>query len=151
MKFHASRITCQVEDGVAVLGFADDDTHTTQYLLLQRTLEPDQQDRKLGMDQVHLELNSQIKSAYGTVEEAQLRKHGVVFRLDPTTAAKVSDGETIDVTFDLSAGKMKELAEQLRLLIGEERVRVTSQRAKDGPLEVKKVGRRTSPPGKLGA
>ena len=130
MKFHASRITCQVEDGVAVLGFADDDTNMTQYLLLQRTLQPDPQDRRLGMDKVHFELNSQIKSAYGTVEEAQLRKQGVVFRLDPATAAKVSDGETIDVAIDLSAGKMKELAEQLRLLIGEDRVRITSREGK---------------------
>ena len=63
MELHASRITCRVEDGVAMLGFADDDINTTQYLLLQRTLEPDQQDRRLGMDKVHVELNSQIKSA----------------------------------------------------------------------------------------
>jgi len=134
MKFHATRITCQVEDGVAMLGFADDDFNTTQYLLLQRTLEPDQQDRGLGMDKVHIELNSQIRSAYGNVEEAQLRTRGVVFRLDPATAAKVSDGETIDVAIDMTASKMKEVAEQLRLLIGEERVLDTPQRGKDVPL-----------------
>jgi hypothetical protein len=125
MKFHASRITCQVEDGVAMVGFADDDINTTQYLMLQRTLGPDQQDRRLGMDKVHIEFNSQLRSAYGNVEEVQLRKQGVVFRFDPATAAKVSSGETIDVTMEMTAGKMKELAEQLRLLIGEERVRVT--------------------------
>src|SRR5438128_11669206 len=119
-----------------MLGFADDDINTTQYLLLQRTLEPDQQDRRLGMDKVHVELNSQSKSAYGNIEEAQLRERGVVFRLDPATAAKVSDGETIDITIDMTAKEMNEVAEQLRLLIGEERVRVAPQKGKDVPLKV---------------
>jgi hypothetical protein len=142
MKFHASRITCLVEDGVAMLGFADDDINTTHYLLLQRTLEPNPEDRRLGMDQVHVELNSQIQSAYGNVEEARLRKRGVVFRLDPATAAKVSDGEAIDVTIDMTPEKMKEVADQLRLLIGEKNVRVAPQKGTDEPLEVKKATRR---------
>lgn len=121
MKFKASCITWQNENGVAMLGFADDEFNTTRYLLLQRTVEPDQQDRALGHDRVHIHLNE--RSAYGTIEETQLRPQGVIFRLAPGTAAMVSDSEAIEVTFDLTATKLKELADQLRLLVGEGRVR----------------------------
>ena len=123
MKFKASCITWQHENGVAMLGFADDEFNTTQYLLLQRTLEPDQQDCALGHDWVHIQLNE--RSAYGTVEEAQLQKDSVVLRLDDATAATVSDGENIEITFDVPTTKIKDLAEQFGLLIGQERVRTT--------------------------
>ena len=123
MRFKASCITWQNENGVAMLGFADDEFNTTQYLLLQRTLEPDQQDRALGHDRVHVQLNE--RSAYGNVEEAQLRKQGISFWLDQVTAATVSNGEGIEIAFDVTAPRLKDMAEQLRLLIGQERVHAT--------------------------
>ena len=125
MRFTASCITWQNENGVAVLGFADDELNTTRYVLLQRTLEPDQQDRSLGQDRVHIEVNDQSQSAYGDIEEAQLRTEGVTFRFDPTTAAKVSHGEAIEIAFEVTAPKLQEMAEQLRLLIGQGMVHLT--------------------------
>lgn len=125
MRFTASCITWQNDNGVALLGFADDEFDTTQYLLLQRTLEPDQQDRDLGLDRLHIELNDQARSDYGTVEDARLRRQGVTFRLDRTTAATVSNGESIEIAFDVTAARLQEIAEQLRRLIGPSRVHVT--------------------------
>ena len=125
MRFTASCITWQNENGVVLLGFADDEFNTTQYLLLQRTLGPDQQDRDLGMDRLYIELNDQARSAYGTVEEARLRMQGVTFRLDQATAATVSNGESIEIAFDVTAARLQEMAEQLRLLTGPDRVHVT--------------------------
>lgn len=124
MRFTASCISWQIEDGVALLGFADDEFHTTQYLLLQRTLEPDQQDRALGMDRVYIEWSEQSRSAYGHVEEARLRRDGITLRLDPATAAAVSNGERLEIVFDVTAPRLLEIAEQLRLLIGPDRVHV---------------------------
>lgn len=125
MRFTASCITWQNENGVAVLGFADDELSTTQYLLLQRTLEPDRQDLALGFDRVHIESNDQSQSAYGDIEEVQLRAQGVTFRFDQTTAATVSNGETIEIAFEVTAPRLQDMAEQLRLLIGPGRVHVT--------------------------
>lgn len=125
MRFTASCITWQNEDGVALLGFADDEFNTTRYLLLQRTLEPDPQDCGLSHDRVYIELNDQSRSAYGDVEEARLRKPGVTFRFDPTTAAAVSSGESVEIAFDVTVRRLEEMAEQLRLLIGQDRVHAT--------------------------
>ncbi len=108
-------VTVQNEYGVALLGFADEQFNTTQYLLLQRTLEPDDQDRALGQDRVHIELND--RSAYGDVEEARLENGRLVLRLDPLTASQISGGETIEVAFGESMG-LDIIATQLRVLIG---------------------------------
>lgn len=125
MRFTASCIIWRNEDGVAELGFADDEFNTTQYLLLQRTLEPDQQDRASGFDRVHIELSDQSHSAYGDIDEVRLRMQGAAFRFDQTTAATVSNGETIEIAFEVTAPRLQELAEQLRLLIGQDRVHVS--------------------------
>jgi hypothetical protein len=108
-------VTVQNEYGVALLGFANEQFNTTQYLLLQRTLEPDDQDRALGQDRVHIELND--RSAYGDVEEARLENGRLVLRLDPLTANQLSGGETIEVAFGESMG-LDIIATQLRVLIG---------------------------------
>jgi len=113
MEFKANCVTWQNVDGVAMLGFADDEFKTKQYLLLQRKAKPDQKERALGMDKVHFELNSQLKSAYGDVEEVQIENQRVVFRLDPATAQTVGNGEDIEIALDLDAKKLKQVADSL--------------------------------------
>ena len=135
MKLALPFVVVQNEYGVALLGFADEQFNTTQYLLLQRTLAPDDQDRALGQDRVHIELND--RSAYGDVEEARI-ENGLrlpVLRLDPLTASQVSGGETIEVGFGESAS-LDIIAAQLRLLIGAECLRYGIEKYGDCPRDV---------------
>jgi hypothetical protein len=120
MTFNLPFVTVRNEYGVALLGFADEQFNTKHYLLLQRTLEPDDQDRGLGQDRVHIELND--RSAYADVEEARLANGRLVLRLDPATAGQISGGETIEVAFGESTS-LDIIASQLRLLIGPECLR----------------------------
>jgi hypothetical protein len=122
MRFKASCVTWQHEPDAATLGFADDEIDTKEYLLLERTLKPDKQERELGMDRLYIELNSQKRSAYGSVEEVRFERSSLVFRLDMATASKVSNGEAIEVEVDNSQVDLKQLAKHLRFLIGAERI-----------------------------
>lgn len=124
MKLTARCVTCQVFDGVAMLGFADDEFKTTQYVLLQKDLEPSQQDLELGHDRPLVEINDQRYSAYGGVVEAHLQEKGLLLRLAPQAAADMTVDEIIDITFNLPMDKLKEISDQLCLLIGRERVHV---------------------------
>ena len=124
MKFSLPFVTLQNEDGVALLGFADDEFNTTQYLVLQRTVDATDQDRVLGQDKVHIQLNE--RSAYGDVEEAQLEAGRLLLRLDHATARQISDGETIEVAFG-GLMNLNSIASHLRLLIGPEHVRLVGQ------------------------
>lgn len=122
MEFHANCISHQTEDGVALLGFADDEFSPSQYIFLQRTLEPDQQNHESGHDAIHIEINSQERSTYGDVEQAQLERDRLSLRLSEDTASNLSSSTTIQITFDVMPDQLNNLAKQLRLLLGQDRV-----------------------------
>ena len=125
MKLSLPFVAWQNEDGVALLGFADDQFNTTQYLVLQRTVDATNQDRVLGQDKVYIQLNE--RSAYGDVQEAQLEEGRLVLRLDHATAAQIGNGETIEVEFSRLTN-LNSIASQLQLLIGSEHIRLVGGR-----------------------
>lgn len=128
MIFNAPVISAKTENGVAILGFANDEVNTTQYLLLQRLLNPSQQDRALGLDRIHVQLNE--RSEYGAVKEACLRVQSVVFQFDEATAAAVSNGEPVEITFNVNSAQLDSLATQLRQLIGKDNVTFSYNQSK---------------------
>ena len=123
MELIANCVTCQTQDEVAMLGFADDEFNTTQYVMLQRGLKPSQQDREHGFDQLHIEVNSQIHSCYGGVVEARLHEKQLVLKLDLQAAADMSVDDTIEIALHVPAQTLKDIDEQLRLLLGPHKVR----------------------------
>jgi|SRR5579885_3611987 hypothetical protein len=125
MMLTANCVTCQTQDDVAMLGFADDEFNTTQYVMLQKGLKPSQQDREQGFDQPHIEVNSQIHSGYCGVVEAQLQENRLVLKLDPQAAADMSVDDTIEIAFHVPTERLKEMGDQLRLLLGPQRVHTT--------------------------
>jgi hypothetical protein len=118
MQFTATFVTYQNENDTVLLGFADSEFDTTNFLLLQRNLEPDDRDIANGLDGLHIQFNNHF--AYGKIESASLRTSGLALRLDQATAAAISNGEAIEIAFDLPATRLPELESQLRLLIGED-------------------------------
>jgi hypothetical protein len=120
----ASCVTWSVEDGVAILGFADDPVDTEHYLLLILDLSPDDQDRALLMDRLYVEMESQANSAYGELVEAEIIEHRVRLRFDPAAAAAVSSGEVVEIILDGDPGARQRVIAGLALLVGPERLRV---------------------------
>lgn len=55
----------QKENNVVIVGFADDEFNSKEYVLLQKSLVSEEQDKKLGLDQVHITFNDPSRSAYG--------------------------------------------------------------------------------------
>jgi hypothetical protein len=115
MQFTATFVTYQNENDTILLGFADSEFDTTNFLLLQRTLEPAQQDVALGLAGLHIQFNERF--AYGKVESASLRSGGLTLRLDQATAAAISNGEDIEIKFAFPELRIRELESQLRSLI----------------------------------
>lgn len=125
MRFTATCVTCQTQDDVAMLGFADDEFNTTQYVMLQRGLmPPSPQDREAGFDRPHIEVNSQTHSGYGGVVKAQLQENRLVLKLDPQAAADMSVDDTIEIAFRVPMERLKEIGDQLRVLLGDDIVQV---------------------------
>lgn len=86
----ASQTSCHEEDGVVVVAFetVPEESGGETYLVLQRTLEPNDEDARLGMDVAHLEVSDQARGDYGLIEKAELWSEGLRIILN-------SEGQTM--------------------------------------------------------
>ena len=116
--FIAKCITCQNDNGLVMVAFADDDVETTKYLLFQRTLEPDEQDRELGQDKVHVQLDSQEQSGYGGVSALRLNESIVTIEFD-ASMAQVLGTSAVEIQLEADVDRAL-LREHLSLVMGDE-------------------------------
>ncbi len=87
------------DDGyVFVLGFADDAFAPQKYVLLQRGLEPDEQDISLGMDKAHVEIEDQSRSGYGGIASVRYRDGTLFIALTPEGKAFLAVDDEIAIT-----------------------------------------------------
>jgi hypothetical protein len=104
---------------VTVIDFAENDPVTgvvQHYLILERTHEFDQQDVRLGMADVYVELDSQSRACYGGIQRFTLHRDHVQVILDETAARHLGDVEVIEVRFDAGPSQFHELRDGLRLV-----------------------------------
>lgn len=73
-KFKAKNIniSTNLEEGYKMVTIADNEYDVKNYIILQKALHFDEQDRKLGMDTYYFEYNDQSYSGYGICKEVNL-------------------------------------------------------------------------------
>jgi hypothetical protein len=69
---HSMRL--EVDGEVFSLVFADSADHPGRYVMLQKTLAPDEQDIDLGIDGLHLEIDDQSRSGYRAISSIEVRE-----------------------------------------------------------------------------
>ena len=115
LSFEASCITVDHDEDRLVVGLADDASAPERYLLLQLALDPDEQDRELGLDDVHLEVDDQSRSVYGGIASCTLTRDRLELRLDERAAGEVG-AFCVRVALDLDADRYSTLRDGLRRL-----------------------------------
>lgn len=101
IKFIANDIVYEVtEDNSYLIGFADDKNEPNEYVIIERALEFDEQDIKLGMDSYYFEHSDQSNSGYGLCSKVVLRQNEIVFFIkhkciDDITSITVSYEENV--------------------------------------------------------
>ena len=89
------------DDGYAtVLGFADNSANPVNYVTLDMTNEPDDQDLALGLDGVHIEAGALPINGYDLVEDILATETGVAIRLKPGAARNAGISPLIDVRLE---------------------------------------------------
>lgn len=107
--FHAQQVVVTDEESYLLIGFADDHNDTHEYLRFQRAHEYDEQDIRLGMNDVYIEYMDQSRSAYGGIARIELHRDRLALALDRNTAAKLGvDGE-LEIIFGLDGERFNEL------------------------------------------
>ena len=101
INFIANEIVYEVtEYNSYLVGFADDKNEPKEYVSVERALEFDEQDIKLGMDSYYFEYSDQSNSGYGLCDKVILRQNEIVFSakhkcMDDITSITVSYNENI--------------------------------------------------------
>ncbi|WEF32058.1 Imm10 family immunity protein [Pseudoduganella chitinolytica] len=99
--FRAASIAAQEADESYIVGFADSRTQPQEYIILQRSVQPDTDDDE--PDTYFLEINDQECSGYGGLKSATLG-HGT-FTLVLADDNEYGNGlDTVTVTFDPDQG-----------------------------------------------
>ena len=113
MHFEAIQVeSAEDDDGIAFAMFRGPDHH---YLALSRSLAPTEQDRHLGHDQVHVEIDDQAFSAYGGVAFGTLAPSHLSLSLDPRSSASLRVASLV-VSFALSDERLCTLRAAVKVL-----------------------------------
>jgi len=111
--FHANCIAVEDMDELWLVGFADDEVNTRDYLTLQRAFEDDEQDVALGMNTYHVERNDQKWSGYGGIAAFELKRDRVKITFTKEGAAKMGNVTELEITFRVEGDKYLKLKDCL--------------------------------------
>jgi hypothetical protein len=112
--FHAGHVTVEDMGDYLLVGFADRQFATVNYLTLQRAHEFDEQDRRTGMAEVYIERNDQGFSGYGGMESFELLPDRVRVRFDARSAPIMAGCREMEISFDLNREQFGVLQAGLR-------------------------------------
>ncbi|MGI0120120.1 Imm10 family immunity protein [Zooshikella sp. RANM57] len=71
------------DDGYTVIiGFSNDQFEPTKYVIIQQAKEYDDQDKNLGMDNLHIQVEDQSRSIYGGILEIAFENNHLTLSLD---------------------------------------------------------------------
>jgi immunity protein 10 of polymorphic toxin system len=110
--FHAGHVSIDDMGEYLLVGLADNEVETRDYLMLQRAYAFDEQDRELGMADVYIERNDQGCSGYGGIERFELLPDKVRVRFDDHGTLSMAGIREMEVTFEKS--RFEELRAALR-------------------------------------
>jgi hypothetical protein len=102
LKFVANKVTCEIntEEDYYLVGFSDNGDEPDQYVILQRAINFDEQDVKLGMNTYYFEYLGQSNSGYGICKKVMIENGYVFFELKEKA---LIDIKSIEITFEQNA------------------------------------------------
>ncbi len=114
-RLNAKFLYAQIENDVIMVGFADDEFETKDYVLLQKSLIFNEQDKELGFDKVHITYQDELYSKYGGIQKIVLDKGVCEILLDSKTGNILGTGEKIEILFpnDFDLSDVKNHLEQM--------------------------------------
>jgi hypothetical protein len=102
----ASFVYCGIEDETILIGFADDEFDTKEYVLFQKSLFID--DIPI-LNKVHITLNGENRAAYGGIVRIILSQKLISIILSKETASSLGVADSIDIEYDVDEKEFKSL------------------------------------------
>lgn len=128
-EFTAKKIALETKkrDNYYLFGLADDDKDPQEYIIFQKSIKEDEQDKELGMDTYSLEIDDQYYSGYGICEKVVLSKDKIEIKISKKAKQIVKEFTSVVVHFNATDKKYEEMKKMLRLILGDQPELLTIQ------------------------
>jgi immunity protein 10 of polymorphic toxin system len=118
-RFTARFVYVGEENGVSMVGVADDRQETVRSVLFQRAQNPDPQDVALGHDQVHWSIDVDGDSGYGGIVSVVLEGSNLVTTWSPGAAGDAGISRCIVVELLVPPAELERLCGGLQQMMPE--------------------------------
>jgi len=102
-KINASHIYVKDEGYEIIVSFANDPQDPDKFIIIQGRHEHDEQDRRLGMDTVYIEISDNRQPDYGHIESFILNGDSLSIRLERETSERLGVDE--EILIELTGGE----------------------------------------------
>ncbi|MFJ7663969.1 Imm10 family immunity protein [Lysinibacillus sp. NPDC097162] len=109
----ASFVYFSIDDETVLIGFADDEFETKEYVLFQKSLWIED---ILILNNVHITINSENRSAYGEILRIILSRKFISIFLSKDTASSLGVSDSIDIEYDIDEKEFKILISHIQKL-----------------------------------
>lgn len=120
--FDATHIFSQDDGYMVMIGFADDEFEPTRFVILQKTHKYDDQDKKMGMDKIHIQVEDESRSKYGGINAVTIREGSIKISLSDDTKSALSIDGDIEAAVSTVHPAFEEVKSQLKRICTAEQI-----------------------------
>jgi len=117
-EFFANFGYAQDDGELLMVGLADDQFDTKEYILFQKTSNPSANDVELGHNRIHTSLGNDLCSAYGGIKTIKLFSDRLEIRFESQTAKSLGSGPEVLVRFKPELDSLPLIANLLEAMAG---------------------------------
>lgn len=129
-RFNATHIFAQDDGYVTMIGFADDEFEPSKFVILQKANVYDEQDKKMGMDKIHVQIEDESRSKYGGINAVQVSGDLISISLSDEAKSALSVDGDIEVILMPDHQNYSEVKNQLVRICKEEGITFTEGQSK---------------------
>lgn len=115
-EFVANHVFSDNDGEMCIVGFADDESNPSKFVIIQKLLAPTESERAMRLGGVHLQVEDESRSAYDAIESVQVEADRVKISLRQEVRAilKIDRDISIDCShpaFEKSISELKKMCE----------------------------------------
>jgi hypothetical protein len=105
---------------MVMIGFADDEHEPSQFVLLQKAKEYDEQDKRLGMDKIHIQVEDESRALYGGIRLISKEGEHLLIELEDAAASALQVNGHIEINLDPHHPQLATALAELEKLVSSE-------------------------------
>lgn len=105
------------DEFLTMICFADDMNAPSKSVILQNSKEYDEQDRKLGMDKIHIQIEDQSRSLYGGIKQVSKNGEFISIELEDSAYDALNIDGDIRIEIDESQHNANAIVTSLKAMV----------------------------------